>query len=130
MDSHEDAIASKCQKCVSHSHCTCTAPATGNVKMKRVCFHTKRVCFSSANMGVVFSLGLKPEETVTISALFCILMDNLWYTKGFSIRDILHAMLEEEEIFVDVSDKTWYIYRLLSLRAPYLQAYRSTKGVS
>ena len=47
-------------------------------------------------------------------------MDNPWYTKGFSIRDILHAMLEEEEIFVDVSNKTWYIYRLLSLRAPYL----------
>ena len=32
-------------------------------------------------------------------------------TKGFSIRDILHAMLEEEEIFV--SNKTWYIYHLL-----------------
>ena len=32
-------------------------------------------------------------------------------TKGFSIHDILHAMLEEEETFV--SNKTWYIYRLL-----------------
>ena len=85
-----------------------TAPATGNVKMKRVCFRTKRVCFSSENVGVVFSLSLE----VTVSALFCILMDNPWYTKGFSIRDILHAMLEEEEISF-VSNKTWYIYRLL-----------------
>ena len=41
-----------------------TAPATGNVKMKRVYFCSKRVC------------------------------------------DILHATLEEEEIFV--SKKTWY----------------------
>ena len=39
-----------------------TAPATGNVKMKRVCFRTKRVCFSSANVGVVFSLGLKTRR--------------------------------------------------------------------
>ena len=36
-----------------------TAPATGNVKMKRVCFRSKRVCFSSANVGVVFSLWRK-----------------------------------------------------------------------
>ena len=86
-----------------------TAPATGNVKMKRVCFRTKRVCFSSANVGVVFSLSLETRR-VTVSALFCILMDNPWYTKGFSIRDILHAMLEEE---IFVSNKTWYIYCLL-----------------
>ena len=32
-----------------------TAPATGNVKMKRV-------CFSSANVGVVFSLGLETRR--------------------------------------------------------------------
>ena len=31
-----------------------TALATGNIKMKRVRFRTKRVCFSSANVGVVF----------------------------------------------------------------------------
>ena len=82
-----------------------TAPATGNVKMKRVCFRSKRVCFSSANVGVVFSL-FRNQKKVTVSALFCILMDNPWYTKGFSIRDIPHATLEEEEIFV--SKKTWY----------------------
>ena len=39
-----------------------TAPATGNVKMKRVCFRTKRVCFSSANVGVVFSLSLETRR--------------------------------------------------------------------
>ena len=82
-----------------------TAPATGNVKMKRICFRSKRVCFSSANVGVVFSL-FRNQKKVTVSALFCILMDNPWYTKGFSIRDIPHATLEEEEIFV--SKKTWY----------------------
>ena len=73
--------------------------------MKRVCFRSKRVCFSSANVGVVFSL-FRNQKKVTVSALFCILMDNPWYTKGFSIRDIPHATLEEEEIFV--SKKTWY----------------------
>ena len=39
-----------------------TAPATGNVKMKRVCFRSKRVCFSSANVGVVFSLCLETRR--------------------------------------------------------------------
>ena len=43
-------------------HITPTAPATGNVKMKRVCFRTKRVCFSSANVGVVFSLSLETRR--------------------------------------------------------------------
>ena len=46
------------------------------------------------------------QKKVTVSALFCILMDNPWYTKGFSIRDIPHTTLEEEEIFV--GKKTWY----------------------
>ena len=44
------------------------------------------------------------------------------YTKGFSIRDIPHTTLEEEEIFI--SKKTWYRllrkYCTASLRAPYL----------
>ena len=39
-----------------------TAPATGNIKMKCVCFHSKRVCFSSANVGVVFSLCLETRR--------------------------------------------------------------------
>ena len=47
-------------------------------------------------------------------------MDNPWYTKGFSIRDIPHATLEEEEIFV--SKKTWY--RLL--RKTVQHTYRPT----
>ena len=42
--------------------CYGTAPATGNVKMKRVCFRSKRVCFSSANVGVVFSLCLETRR--------------------------------------------------------------------
>ena len=46
---------------VIHVH-TCTAPATGNVKMKRVCFRSKHVCFSSANVGVVFSLCLETRR--------------------------------------------------------------------
>ena len=48
--------------------CTCIELATGNVKMKRV-------RFSSANVGVVFSLPRLGSETrrVTVSALFCIL---------------------------------------------------------
>ena len=44
-------------------HWQSTAPATGNVKMKRVCFCCKHVCFSSANVGVVFSLPRLDLET-------------------------------------------------------------------
>ena len=40
-----------------------TAPATGNIKMKRVCFCCKHACFSSANMGAVFSLPRLSLET-------------------------------------------------------------------
>ena len=47
-------------------------------------------------MGVVFSLPRLSLET---------------RRKGFSTRDISHAMLEEEEIFV--SKKTWYCLLLL-----------------
>ena len=52
-----------------------TAPATGNVKMKRVCFRTKRVCFSSANVGMDFSLSLETRR-VTVSQ--CLVL----YTHG------------------------------------------------
>ena len=50
-----------------------TVPATGNVKMKCICFCCKRVCFSHANEGMVFSHLLGNKKKVAISALFCIL---------------------------------------------------------
>ena len=88
-----------------------TAPATGNVKMKRVCFRTKRVCFSSANVGVVFSLSLETRRkspTVTlVSALFrqlevfCILL------KAFPFV-IFRTLCLRRDISQYMSKKTWY----------------------
>ena len=54
-------------KCLIKQTYTCTALATGNVKMKRTCFRSKRVCFSSANMGVVFSLSLETRRKSLVS---------------------------------------------------------------
>ena len=58
-------VSCPCTKCTSLPSriiSFTTAPATGNVKMKRVCFRSKRVCFSSANVGVVFSLCLETRR--------------------------------------------------------------------
>ena len=80
-----------------------TVPAKGNVKMKRVCFCSKQVCW-------VWSL--------------------LSLTKGFSICDI-HTRLEEEEIFV--SKKTLHcLLKKYVQRTPTigLQIYEGKRAVT
>ena len=99
-----------------HADASYTAPATGNIKMKRVCFRTKRVCFSSANVGVVFSLSLETRRKSPLVP--CSVYS--WIIHGILKAFPFVIFCTLKEIFVDVSNKTWYIYRLLSLRAPYL----------
>ena len=76
--------------------------------MKHVC---KRVCFSSANVGVAFSLSLETRRKSLLVPC-----------SVYSWIIHLHAMLEEEEIFV--SKKTGPVPLteevLYNLRAPYL----------
>ena len=47
-----------------------TVLATGNVKMKHICFRCKCICFSRANKGVVFShltTQFRNQKKVTVS---------------------------------------------------------------
>ena len=43
-------------------HLVASSTYTGNVKMKRVCFRTKRVCFSGGKRGRGFSLSLETRR--------------------------------------------------------------------
>ena len=81
---NEDVEVLKVKYMYIHTHAYTTALATGNVKMKHVCFRTKCVCFSSAKVGVVFSLSLEIRRKSLLVPKALVLYTP-WYTKGFMI---------------------------------------------